>query len=809
MGIDGLEKMTMADHPALPDELKCFGCGACANVCPADAITMGYGKGHFLVYQVDSDKCISCGKCEKACPALNPVFDNLAEPDFYAYCASDEIRAQSSSGGMFTSLAQHVIAEGGVVCATAFDEGLKLRHQFFDSMDEIGRFRGSKYLQSDVGDCYKKIGELLRGGTTVMFVGTPCQVAALRGVVGEVGDNLVLVDLLCHGVPSQLFFDSYVEGIAGGKDVVDVSFRDKRFGWSFSDILVSFADGSEYHGTLRAKPKDSYMAAYKGNLMMRDSCYNCQFCDYPRQGDITIGDLWEPAKLDPNSDDRKGTSFVFLNNEKGRRIYGVLEQDAVYSNRIERTKDQYRTIPNRVLPTAKPHAERKRFLELFGSKPFDEAFDQAVNHTYDIGLPTVFYGENIGSVLTYWSMYHVLSDLGYSVKPFEKPYSAPLKDHPLSVDFAKKWLPSWAVPKRYATQLDMRVLNSSCNQFVVGSDQVFLENMSNIRKDIFFLQYVAANRNKVAYASSFGGPGGRGSKDYYEHLKYYLDKFDAISCREDDGVSFANETLKLRNKVEFALDPVFLCAKDHFMQLVDSTPARSGDPFIGAYIVKPRDRVLDLIGRASNGLGFTQVECHIHKYDKAKVPKFQKFSCSDSFPLEETLRTLYDCDYIITDSYHGVCFALIFEKDFLAIPRDFPDRFTSLLKRLGLEDRIVADDLSNYSEDLLRRKIDYAEVRKLLLPLIESSRSFLESALAKPRTYDGLSDFDAAMDILLEQEKAIRALTKRVKQLESDNSGLESLEKRVAKIERRWAKVQATVPFRLYRFAKRKLGRAK
>lgn len=795
--------------PTLPDLQKCFGCGSCANACPVDAISMEY-VDFFLTYRIDAEKCVSCGKCERSCPSLNPMLDNEMVPAFYAFCAQDDIRSVSSSGGMFTALAQYVFDEGGVVCAAAFDEDLRLRHQFAENMEGIDKFRGSKYLQSETGDCYARIKKLLDRDTPVLFVGTPCQVAGLRCYLGKPYERLLTADLLCHGTPSQLFFDGYVDGVSEGRDVADVSFRDKRFGWNWSHIVAKRSDGTEHVGSLKQIRQDPYMLAFNKNLMMRDTCYDCMFCSYPRQGDITIGDLWESAKLDKDSNDKKGTSFVFVNNAKGQQVYSVIEKTAKYSNRIDWPSDQFDKIPNRVKAKTTPSPNRGRFLELLRSRGFAESVEDAMAGMYDIGLPTVLYGNNIGSVLTYWALYNVLTDMGYSVRTFEKPLNAPLKDHAKSKAFVSKWLPSWAVPVRYATVEEMRSLNSICRQFVVGSDQIYLESMSNARSDIFFLQYAAGNKKRMAYASSFGGPGARGSAEYYERLRYYLNKFDKITCREDDGVAFANGTLRLDSEVKLVLDPVFLCDFSHYQDLIDSVPPLDGQSFVSAYVVKPKQHVRTLIDRVASDRGIDDVKCAIHLYDSAKEYPFDTYELFDAFPIERTLRLFHDSDFIVTDSYHGVCFAIMMRKDFLAIPRDFKDRFTTLLKRLGLTDRIIDNNLGNYSTALANTPIDYDSVYDKLDELVQYSRNELVGALTDDSAPRALDDLEMALEYIKKQKESIESLKKAaeqtnaeietlraiVKKLEADSK---SHEVRIGRFEDRWKKLQQTLMFRMYK----------
>ncbi len=756
-------------YDKLPKEMNCSGCGACTNVCPVDAIRMEYSKDTgFSVPSINQDKCINCGMCTKACPSLNPKFENNTEPKFYSFCADDETRKVSSSGGMFSVIAEYVLAQGGYVCGAAFDEDMKLRHRIVSSPEELAPLRGSKYLQSDVNDCYKRIKALLNDGKKVFFCGTPCQVAALYNVVRTRHENLITADLLCHGTPSQKFFDAYLADVSNGKKVVNAQFRSKRFGWSYRGIIVNFEDGTEYVGTNTAEEKDPYVIAFIKNMMMRYTCYDCKFNDYPRQGDFTIGDLWHSDKLDPKSNDKKGTSFVFLNNAKAESLFAELCESAKYYNEIY--VENYAKIPNRVRAKEHAHPARRRFLNLMKTKTFTEAFKQAYNDRYDIGLVGVMGNENIGSILTYYALYHTLTGMGYSVLPIERPLDSPLKISEKAVKFSKKWLPAYAQFVQCETIDDMRSLNDRCDQFVVGSDQIYLAAMSRKRNHCYFLQWADDSKNKVAYASSFGGPGARGSDEYYHWLQYFLNRFSFVSSREDDGVALANNRLKLRQEAQWCIDPVFLCDPKHYYKLVKAAKREREKPFIGSYILIPRPAINDLLKKTHAHFPECDVEVIGSKemIGKATVQKQQsalsEYKHFDSFPVGRTLEIIKHCKFFVTDSFHGVCFSIIFKKNFLVVPRDFQDRFHSLLDRIGLSDRIIKGDHSNLTEEHFK-PINYDAVYKKLNAEVSRCRKLLEEALQNGS--DTLTDRDVLMQYIDTQRDSIRNLEAQVAQMQN------------------------------------------
>ncbi len=774
-----------SENNHLPIEANCSGCGACVNICPVQAIEMKYSSTNFLIPMIDKSKCINCNLCTNTCPSLNPVFKNKKEPKFYSFCASDAIRKESSSGGMFTVLSEYVLVRDGYICGAAFDENMKLNHIIVNNKNDLMRLKGSKYVQSNMGTCYQEIKKLLNDNQWVLFTGTPCQVAGMKAFLKKEYDTLITAEVLCHGVPSQKFFDSYIEEISReqGKKIKNAEFRSKRFGWAFSGMIFHFDDDTEYINRRKGVPKNIYLDAFIDNMMMRDMCYDCVFNDYSRQADFTIGDLWHSDKLDPKSNDKKGTSFVFVNNEKAEKIYSVIASEAKY-HKLLPVKD-YSKIPNRVTPKTKVSPLRERFLALLKEKSFSEAYHYAVNGYYDIGLPSVLYNDNIGSVLTYYALYYVLSDLNYSVLPIERPLDAALKISEEAREFNRKWLPSYAQAVQYNNILEMRELNRKCGQFVLGSDQIFLESMSECRNHFFFLQWVEENKERMGYASSFGGAGARGSKEYYRELTYYLNKFKFLSCRENDGVNLANNELKLDYEVKWCIDPVFLCDKKYYMRLIESTNKKRESEYIGSYVIKPRSTINKLISKTIEHFNGLPVEV-LGSIEKVSQVKEFTYPCIEPFPIENALELIYNSKYFVTDSFHGVCFAIIFKKDFLVIPRDFIDRFTTLLEKIGLGDRIINNNLSNFTPELYN-PIDYDKVYQKLEKEIEESKKLLIDALNIGELDTILSDVDIVMNYIEENSKKIEDL------LEEDSENkklLENILERLVKIENKINKLE-------------------
>lgn len=312
--------------PAIWNLIKCTGCGACANACPVEAIEMSPNQEGFLNPQIDYDKCINCGLCASKCVALHPQYNNSSNPECFAFWASDEIRAVSSSGGVFTVAAEYIIGKGGYVAGTVYNEDYSVRHTIISDKNDLWKMRGSKYMQSDVGDVYREVKRLLDDEKPVLFTGLPCHVAALYSYLGNhIYDNLYTIDLVCHGITSQKVFDKFHKDVLKGKKLTDLQFKAKKpWGWH-AGTNAKFEDGTSYSVPLERCP---YFIAYLKCISKNTTCGQCQFNKLPRQADLSIGDFWGINKYNPDYNDQKGTSEILVNNSHGKALLEELKTSA-------------------------------------------------------------------------------------------------------------------------------------------------------------------------------------------------------------------------------------------------------------------------------------------------------------------------------------------------------------------------------------------------------------------------------------------------------------------------------------------------
>lgn len=318
----------------IPFEL-CSGCGACVNICPRNCISMKEDKEGFLSPFVEREICVECGLCSEVCPVHNKrkskKHDNEAvieepKPQAFAMAAlSDEIRANSSSGGAFRLIAEQVLMEQGVVFGAAFSEDAKtIKHIAVESKDMLWKICGSKYVQSEIGNSYRTIMTYLKEERTVLFSGTPCQVAGLKKYLQvnklrrEFLDRLICIDMVCHGVPAPTVYRDYIEFIEKKYQapVKRVLFRDKSRGWFFFHMTLDLGDGRKI--TEKISDNLYLRCSLISNACLRSSCHNCQFKEVSRMSDITVADLWGIDFIKPEWNDDKGVSAVIIQSETGK-----------------------------------------------------------------------------------------------------------------------------------------------------------------------------------------------------------------------------------------------------------------------------------------------------------------------------------------------------------------------------------------------------------------------------------------------------------------------------------------------------------
>ena len=343
------------------NKTNCTGCGACYNVCPVNAITMQGDTYGFYKPVIDKSKCTNCGLCEKICPLDNYKSKNN-EPKAYALINKDETtRLKCASGGAFSAFAKLVLEQNGIVYGVIWNDDIVAIHSRAKNIEQLEKMYSSKYVQANTLDTFKQAKKDLEDGTFVLYSGTPCQIAGLKSYLKKDYENLITIDLVCHGVPSQLVFEKYkrefMKKITNKENIININFRSKIKGWSPHLIITTTTTTTI---TNKKDSKDDYMKAFLNNLSINFSCLNCQFNTIPRIADMSLADFWGVDEYDESLNDNKGTSIVLVNNKKGQDLLGKIETSCILQEVPLKVATKRNT---NIYSSSKPHKNREKFLE--------------------------------------------------------------------------------------------------------------------------------------------------------------------------------------------------------------------------------------------------------------------------------------------------------------------------------------------------------------------------------------------------------------------------------------------------------------
>lgn len=648
----------------LKDDQRCFGCMSCVLKCPAQAISVYTDAEGFLRPVIDDEKCIKCGLCQTVCPIFH--YQNCLNPkteEQYICWAND--REKSSSGGLFPVLAKFILQEKGYVCAATMKNG-RLKHFVTNNPIDLEGMRKSKYFQSDTGCVFSEIELILKRGSLVLFVGTPCQIAGLKLFLKKPYSNLITADIICHGVPPPGLFQKYVDALLGqGTCVEAVSFRDKSLGWHQMSLKIQ-----TNHGLYQCPASDdAFFRSFLCNMILRPSCYSCPFARYERVSDITLADAWCVRYFCPEWDDDKGMSLILLNTNRGKELFQKIRTALPFCRRISETWAKMGQTG--LTEPVKAHMNRNAFFhDAIHHKDILNVFKNYMDTSRYIGLLN-FHFENVnyGAVLTSFALNRLLNQKGYFA---------------FNIDYIPEWMPKEKcnknfelfrkryLPRTYQcrTISDLYTLNSLFDTFIVGSDQVFRYRFTWKDDGAYFLKFVEDKKRKISYAASFGVPFWEGEALEKEIVNYWLHRFTALSVREDSGVSLIKEISGLT--AEQVLDPVFLIHPNEYISLMENT--------------EPSNKIVSYV-----------ISANIHESINNLIPGIENIF--DDRSIEKWLESIYRSKYVVTDSFHGVCFALIFKKPVSVVVSDhlIAERIASLFRTFEMDERqilIYKKDLS-------------------------------------------------------------------------------------------------------------------
>ena len=764
----------------LADRVLCTGCGACNNVCSQNAIQMQLDDEGFLQPNINAKLCVDCKKCENICPVLHPKYENCIVDECYAVWTKNDLRLKSSTAGVFALAAQAVLREDGGVYGAAWTDEWTVHHIGINTEADLTKLQGSKYLQSDTKNTYQEVKNDLKDGKKVLYSGCPCQIAGLYAYLGKINiEKLLTIELICHGVPSPVSFQKYLRDVTGidKKDITDIQFRDKtKFGWS-TNVRIDCGDEIAYQKNDR---EDSWWQGFLPCMIMRRSCEQCPFSRLPRQADISLGDFWGIEKFDSSWNDRKGTEVVLVNNSKGEQFFK--NQICPQLQRCEKFPLTMATDINKtILHPFHSHSGRKHFFKSQNLLPYKTLVDKSLHHNYDLGIVGLWYGINYGSILTYYTLYCLVRDLGYDAVMLPKPNNLWTEKFNASDSIAQKFI--WKHCNVFNTcryQEEYVLMNDRCKDFIVGSDVVWNYDVCGKQSDqFFFLDWVECEHKKVAYAASFG-QNLFGTDDYTEKAKYYLKQFDAISVREEAS-AIALKKEGIFEKTKHVLDPVFVCEKSIYKELIDEASYIERGKTVFAYILRKdmAQAKIELINYAAK-LYNAEIRICGNPNEMEDARRIYGDSILPMLSVEDWLYQMNHCSFYIGDSYHALCFCLIFHKPFIivygAADHGFAgERFHSLLKLVGMEDRFfdTVDDLEKIKR-VMEKPCEWNIVDACLEKLRIESLAWLKEVLEQPqnsnhntverRIHEKEKRKTSELSIrLLEQEKQIEQLERMMR----------------------------------------------
>lgn len=744
--------------PTLADSLTCMGCGACGAVCEHSALSLNEDALGFLTPEIDDEACTLCGMCEDVCPVLkngkshfstvNPKNFPKTWQVFGAQNVEDAVLSHSSSGGVFWALAKSFFekfANNAVVYGAAFaDDFESALIARAENLQDCHKFCGSKYLEAHADFSLPNIFIDLKKGKHVLFTATPCKVAGLKAFLNLLkvdASKLITVELICHGVASPATWREYIQKTKkdlGFQKINEIFMRKKIACWENSQMFIK---GETAHGTrtkTQALYDDWFGKLFGRDFALREACYRCPFHLENSFSDIQIGDFWGvPPKLRQKFNADRGISVILCKSQKG---LDYVKNAAIFLKLVKSKFTEARhSNPMLEVPTTRP-ALRDDFERDFKTLPFGEVYEKYQSDTAeiqewdflkfkssartenpkkaDVGIVTLCLHTNYGGNLQTFALQQALKKIGFSATTLQFNFwwndnSKGFNNGRIVRAFTEKNIHLTDVlylPQELHKLSQMRFKN-----LIVGSDQVWRRIFLGNAIYSFFLDFAQYQKiPKIAYAASFGTEtDSEYSADEITRLKILLKQFTALSARENSGVAI------LKNwgfKAQHLLDPTLLLNAEDYAQFFPAVPKNRN--FIFAYLLDRSPYKTAVAQRVANAKNLTLVQVN----DTNDIPKPS---------VERWLWRFQNADFVVTDSFHGCVFSIIFGKPFIAILNVARGsaRFFSLLQMLDLSERLLDEATLNKTEStmakvdsLIKNEMDFEKIRQIIA--IERQKNF-------------------------------------------------------------------------------------
>ncbi|MBR5577871.1 MAG: Coenzyme F420 hydrogenase/dehydrogenase, beta subunit C-terminal domain [Lachnospiraceae bacterium] len=694
-----MKKIDIVPHSA------CTGCSACYNICPPRAIHMAEESNGFAYPQIDST-CIDCGLCAKICPALS---EHKKEADkevkSYAVWANDELREIAGSGGVFPCLAEYIAEQGGVVYGAAFDEDFRgVSHIAVEKKEELVKTYKSKYLQSKIGEIYQDVKKKAEANIPILFSGTPCQVAGLKAYLnGKQYEYLYTVDILCHGTPSPMAYQKFLDEVCPDKEIKKVDFRDKKYGWG-KLLAIEFTDGTihyDYHN-------GHFFNAFLPGLSMMEACFHCKYANSNRVGDITLGDFWGVSQFKARWDDKRGTSLVLCNSPKGKELFGKIfskircMEEVPLKTVLDISEKANGAI---IRPTWEPENHQCFFKHLAKGDSFSKSLRYAEKAIMDVGIlgwwiETPY--SNYGSTLTSYALYRYLSDEGYSVTVVSPP------------DFDRKDAGKFNLENRYRMTAKysperMHELNQYIDTFIVGSDVLWYYEAFISSGYTFLLDFVDDTKKKISYSTSFGNTETFFPESEIGKAGSLMQRFDRVAVREFEGVEVCKN--KFNVEATQVLDPVFLTDSRHWAEFARRAYRKTEGKFLFAYMLDPTPEKAEALQNLARKKNLRLVSVTDKQFNpEEKVNILRNYGILEKATIYELIYHMKNAEFIVTDSYHGLCFSLVFRRNYIVLVnrQRGGSRFDTLAELFDIGGRFAESVKEVMENTNLHEPVDYS-----------------------------------------------------------------------------------------------------
>lgn len=725
---------------------NCSVCTACVSKCPKSAINIS--KKVYNEIKVNN-KCVDCNICKNNCPGNktkernNPVFK-------VARVKSSTNINKSTSGGLFGEIARYVLKHSGIVYGAVFsDDFHSVKHTRCTNSDDLNKILKSKYVRSNMNNNFLLAEKDLKKGKTVLFSGTPCQIAGLKCFLKKDYSNLITVDIICHGTPSEKIWSKYLTSleIKFQSKAKYVDFRYYNENDPTKGFLVEFKNGKVYNEALY---DTTYGKAFLTGLINYPSCGNCQFKAFKNYSDITLCDAWGYE----NPEYKHKNSLVMLNTSNGKTIYNKIKNKLIEFDDFDTEKLLNSNYP--ILYPTYNHYNRNKIEKLSNNINNQLSYWQQEKNGLKkdkdgVGIINFHYENyNYGANLIAYSLSEAVKKVGYN--PYIIDFDPFKEFDPLEryrtiefLNFRKKYL---NMTPRFRNKDELNILTDYLDMYITGSDQVWRKQITGANIETYFLDF-AKGKNKISYAASFGTNDFEGNEEETEDCKVLLKSFYNISVREEEGQKILSN--RFDQESTLVLDPTLLLKKEEYEKLITETYDEKID--VAVYFVMdhentilndknfarlfPKKKIVNIKGNTET-LGTTT----IFKYNS----------------ISKWLDGIRKYEYLVTDSYHGVIFGTIFHKKIICIGKKSKalSRFKTLFNNLkGNLESIIFSSLNSVKST--ETAINYEEIDANIEKLRESSFAFLQNSLGPNKV-----KVDIAYEELFLQNKMLR---KQVKEL--------------------------------------------